>query len=347
MKSRSLVGICVCLAVSSPAWSQRKSEKPEGTEKVHRESKHPAVSPRIGITTPGVRIPFAGLKAEAELAMAPAWLAFTDSVIAPDLSKNTLARINARTNQPGDPITGFHKPCGGAANAFGTLWIPNCADGTVTRIDPKTAKITATLSVGVGTALPSVAATTDSLWVLTDDRTTLSRVDPQQNQVVAELRLPAGCNSLTFGESALWVTCPSENRVLKVDPQTNLVDKSIEVSAQPRALAIGENSVWVLCTKEGKVERIDPKTSKVLKTIALEVPGAEGGISLGQGSVWVTLAGFPLTRIDPATDKVVQQFYGEGGGAIHFGVNSVWLSNLKENTLWRLDPKRIAATLAE
>ena len=81
--------------------------------------------------------------------------------------------------------------------------------------------------------------------------------------------------------------------------------------------------------------------------IALEVPGAEGAIAIGQGSVWVTLPGFPITRIDPGTDRVVQQFYGEGGGAIQVGLNSVWLSNLKEKTLWRLDPKRIAATLAE
>jgi virginiamycin B lyase len=348
MTMRTLVGVCVCLTVSSAAaYAQRKSEKPEGTEKPRREMKRAAAAPRLGITTPGVQIPIAGLKAEAEFAMAPAWAAFTDSVLVPDLAKDTLERINAKTNKPGDPITGFHKPCGGAIGAFGSLWVPNCGDQTVARLDPKTGKITATVASGAGTALPSVAASSDSVWILSDDKTTLSRIDPQQNQVVAELRLPAGCNSLTFGETALWVTCPSEDRVLRVDPLANLVDKRIEVSAEPRAIAIGESSIWVLCRKEGKVERIDPKTYKVTKSIALGVPGAEGGIAIGQGSVWVTLAGFPITRIDPGTEKVVQQFYGEGGGAIQVGLNSVWLSNWKEKTFWRLDPKRIAATLAE
>jgi virginiamycin B lyase len=348
MTMRALVIACLCLTVSSAAASaQPKGDRAEGSEKPRKESKRPVTAPRLGVTTPGVRIPFSEIKAEAELPMAPAWVAFTDSVLAPDLSKDTIERINAKTNKPGDSIGGLHKPCGGAVSAFGSLWIPNCGDGTVARVDPKTAKITATVASGVGTELPSVAASADSVWVLSDDKTTLSRIDPQQNQVVAELRLPAGCNSLTFGESALWVTCPTEGRVLRVDPLANLVDKRIEVSAQPRALAIGESSVWVLCQKEGKVERIDPKTFKVSKTILLEVPGAEGGIVIGQGSVWVTLAGFPLTRIDPGTDKVVQQFYGEGGGAIQFGLNSIWLANLKEKTFWRLDPKRIAATLAE
>jgi len=344
---RTLIGFCVCLTVSTSAFGQRKSEKPEGTEKPRKESKHSVTTPKLGIATPGVRIPFAELKAEAEIPMAPTWVAFTDAVLVPDLSKDVIARINAKTNKPGEPIAGFHKPCGGAVSAFDSLWVPNCGDHTVARVDPKTAKITETIPSGVGTASPSVAATADSVWVLSDDKTTLSRVDPKQNQVVAEIRLPAGCNTLTFGETALWVTCPTEDRVLRIDPVANLVDKRIEVSAQPHALAIGEGSIWVLCQKEGKIERIDPKTYKVIKTIDLGVPGAEGGIAIGQGSVWVTLTGFPITRIDPGTDKVVQQFYGEGGGVIQVGLNSVWLSNLKANTFWRLDPKRIAATLAE
>jgi streptogramin lyase len=345
MMLRTVIFICVHLTIFS-AYAQRKTDKAEGAEKPRRESKRSAPAPRVGVTTPGVRIAFAELKAEAEIPIAPSWLAFTDSVVAPDLSKDTLERISPKTNKPGDPVSGLHKPCGGAVSAFGSLWVPNCGDQTVARLDLKSGKITATMAAGAGSALPSIAASADSVWLLTDDRTTLSRVDPQANQVVAELRLPAGCNSLMFGESALWVTCPSEG-VLRIDPKTNLVEKRIEVSPQPRALAIGEGSVWVLCQKEGKVERIDPKTNKVIKSIALEAPGAEGAIAIGQGSVWVTLAGLPLTRIDPGTDKVVQQFYGEGGGAIHFGLNAVWLTNLKEGTLWRLDPKRIAATLAE
>jgi virginiamycin B lyase len=95
------------------------------------------------------------------------------------------------------------------------------------------------------------------------------------------------------------------------------------------------------------LERIDPKTDKVIKTIELGVPGAEGSIAIGQGSVWVSQAGFPLTRIDPATDKVVQQFWGEGGGLVHFGLNSLWLGKVGGDKLWRVDPKRVAATLAE
>ena len=61
--------------------------------------------------------------------------------------------------------------------------------------------------------------------------------------------------------------------------------------------------------------------------------------------MWVTSFEFPLSRIDPATNAVAQQFYGPGGDAVRVGLGSVWLSNLRQGNVWRLDPKRIEATL--
>ncbi len=247
------------------------------------------------------------------------------------------------------PIAGIGKPCGGGVSAFTSLWVPTCGDKTISRIDTKAGKVTKKLAVGAGVVAPSIAATADSVWAFTDDKTTLSRIDPDQNAVVAEIRLPADCNSLTFGENSLWVTCPAENRVLRINPETNQVEKHIDTSATPKALVLGEGSVWVLCEKEGKIDRIDPKTNKIAKTIDLGAPAIAGGIADGLGSLWVTMQGFPLTRIDPTTDKekVLQQFYGDGGGAIQVGLGSLWLSNLNNGTLWRIDPKRVSATLAE
>ena len=353
---RILIGLCVALAVSA-------AQSGKG--------KHADSAPKQGIKTPGVQIPFASLKAEAELPLAPQWIVFSDTILIPNKAGG-LERLDAKTNKLVDPVPGVAKLCGGAATGFTSLWIPNCGEYGLTRLDAKVAadpkapnhskkateadveskpvKLAEPVRIdsGIGSASPAVAANPDSVWILSDDKTTLSRIDPDQNKIVSELRLPAGCNTLTFGETALWVTCPSENRVLRINPETTLVEKRIEVSPQPTALAIGESSVWVLCIKDGKIERIDPKTNKVTKTIETGVSGATtGGIAVGQGSIWVTLTGFPITRIDPVSEKVVQQFWGAGGGAIQFGAGSVWLTNLPEGTLWRLDPKRIFATLPE
>lgn len=308
---------------------------------------HGPATPKAGIKTPGIQIPFASLKAEAEVAAAPQWIGVADSLLLPNSAKGTLDRLDPKTNKPGEAIDGLRDPCGGAVTAFGSIWVPSCAAQSLVRVDPKTWKITGQAASGVGAALPALAATDDSIWVLSDNKTTLSRVDPDQNAVVAEIRLPANCNSLTFGETALWVTCPSEDRLLRINPQTNLVEKSIAVSGQPEAVAIGENSVWVYCRKEGRVERIDPKTNKSVKTIETSVAGAAGAMAFGLGSLWLTQEGFPLTRIDPQAETVAQQFWGAGGGAIQVAANALWLSNRNEKTLWRIDPKRVMATLAD
>jgi virginiamycin B lyase len=316
------------------------------TEKVSTHAK----APKGGIKTPGVQIPLENLKPEAQIPVeTPGWIAIGEAVIIPNQSKDVLVRIDPKTNKPLDPIPDFKKPCSGTIVAFGSIWVPNCGSQTVTRVDAKTGKNTATLSIGAAEVTMALASSTDSVWMITDAKTTLSRIDPVANQVVGELRLPAGCNTVAFGENALWVTCPSENRILRIDPNTNLVDKRIEVSAAPRAVAFGDNSVWVLCEKDGKVERIDPKTNKVIKTIELSVPNAGGNLAYSEGSLWVTQLGFPLTRIDTQIEKekVVQQFWGEGGGLISVAPGAIWLSNVNKGTVWRLDPKRVIATLAE
>jgi virginiamycin B lyase len=290
------------------------------------DKKPPApIVPKGGVKTPGVQIPIASLKPEEQIDAKPDWIGVGD-----------LAK----------PVAGLAKPCGRVVTAFGSLWVPNCGDQSLARLDPKKFEITAKIDSGVVPGVQSIAATSDSIWLFTDNRTTLSRVDPDTNQVVAEIRLEPGCTSLVFGETALWVACPHEDRVVRVNPQTNLVEKRIEVSSRPSTIAIGEGSIWVLCEKDGKVDRIDPKTNKVTKSIELQVPGG-GGIAFGLASLWLTQESFPLTRIDPATERVVQQFWGAGGGAIHISGNSLWLSNLKEKTIWRIDPKRVLATLAE
>jgi streptogramin lyase len=308
---------------------------------------HKSVVPKAGIKTPGIQIPFANLKAEAEFEAraTPDWIYFFNLAFAP--GKDAIEKIDPKTNNKSEPISGLTKPCGGMTAAFGSLWAPVCGTSSLARIDAKTYKVTNTVPTGVGSVRGVIAATTDGIWLLTDEKTTLSRIDPDQNLVVGELRVPAGCRSLTFGETALWLACPAGNKVLRINPATNLVEKSIEVSSQPEALAVAEGSIWALCRKDGKIDRIDPKTNKVSKTIELGVPNADGGIAFGDGFLWVTQTGFPLARIDVVSETVMQQFAGVGGGALAVSPGAIWLSNVKARTIWRIDPKRVIATLPD
>lgn len=311
--------------------------------------KDTAKTPKLGVTTPGIQIPISNLKPEAEIPLPAAFEGLVTGDVSFVLVKgaDTLLPLNTKTNKLEETISGFHKACGDPINGFGTIWVRNCGEDSIARLDAKTKKVKGSVPIVVAASADSMQASADSVWMLTDDKTTLARIDPDQNIVVAETRLPAACNSLLFAENSLWVTCPSEGKLLRVDPATNLVKERIEVSAEPISAAFGESSVWVYCKKEGKISRVDPKTNKVTKTIELKTPNLAGEIIFGEGFVWLSSPGFPITRIDPAADKVAQQFTGEGGGAIYFGANAIWVPNLKTNTLSRFDPKRIKATLAD
>jgi streptogramin lyase len=301
-----------------------------------------------GVKTPGVQIPMVSLQPEAEILLeAAAESVFVNGDAAFVATKSQLLPMNLKATKIDAAIGAFKAPCSNLINAFRSTWVPNCAESKIDRWDAKGAKITASVAVPVSSNRQSVAASADSVWVLGDEKTTLSRIDPDDNKVVAEIRLPVACNSILFAENAIWVTCPKDSKVFRVDPNTNVVVNRIEVPAQPTSLTFGEASVWVFCKTDGKIVRVDPKTNKVSATVELKTPGLDGEIAFGEGFIWASSPGFPLMRIDPASDKVVQQFVGDGGGQVYFGGGSVWAFNLKPNTLSRFDPKRIKATLAE
>jgi virginiamycin B lyase len=47
----------------------------------------------------------------------------------------------------------------------------------------------------------------------------------------------------------------------------------------------------------------------------------------------------PISEIDPATNKVVRQWEGNGGDSIRVAHGSIFLSNLRQHNVWRIDPK--------
>jgi virginiamycin B lyase len=311
----------------------------------------PAPPPRPGVKTAGVKIPIDKLKPDAvfQVGGRPDWLAVDEAAWVSNKPKDSVSRFDPATNKIVTTLElgNGKQPCSGLAVGFGSLWVPNCGDNTLARIDLKTNATTATIPTAIGDTEGSIATGAGSVWMMIDKKGTLARFDPDTNKVVAEISLVSGSYGLAFGEDALWVTSTEHNSVARVDPHTNLVAETIAVGKSPRFIAAGGGAVWVLNQGDGNVSRIDPKTNKVSATIEVGVPGEGGDIAAGEGSVWITSFEFPISRIDPATNTVVQQFYGKGGDAIRVGLGSVWLSNLEAGNVWRIDPRRIEATLPD
>ena len=303
---------------------------------------------RPGVTTPGVRIPITKLKPEAvyDFAGAPDWMAVDKEVWVSNSPKNMVARLDPKSAGATTFPVGKH-PCSGLAAGLGSLWVPNCGDSTVTRLDLTDGKTQATFRMTIADSEGGVAIGAGSFWMLTDTRGTLARVDPSNNRTVAEIYVAPGSFAVAFGGDAVWITSTEKNLLTRVNARTNVIEETIPVGPKPRFLTVGEGAVWTLNQGDGSISRVDMKTNKVVATIEAGIPGGGGEISAGEGSVWATSFEYPITRIDPSTNKVAQQFFGEGGDSIRAGLGFVWLTNIRAGTIWRIDPRRITATLAE
>ena len=337
MRKLSLV---VFIACASALAAQNAQQNPASA---------PVRPKRPGVTTPGVRIPITKLKPEAvyDVPGAPDWMAVDKEVWVSNSPKHTVSRLDPKSAAVMATIPVGQHPCSGLAAGFGSVWVPNCGDSTVTRLDLKDGKPQATFPMTIANSEGGVAIGAGSFWILTDTKGTLARVDPATNKTVAEIYVAPGSFAVAFGDNAVWVTSHEKSVLTRVNAQTNVVEETIAVGPKPRFLTVGEGSVWTLNQGDGSISRVDTKTNKVVATIEAGVPGGGGEISAGEGSVWVTTFEYPITRIDPSTNKVAQQFFGEGGDSIRVGLGWVWLTNIRAGNVWRIDPKRILATLAE
>ena len=270
----------------------------------------------------------------------PDWLVITEDAVWVTSSKvNHVARLDASSNKVSLIVT-IAKPCSGLSAGFGSIWVPSCGNHTLDRIDPQTGKIVAEIPAGPADSEGGVTAGDGSVWLVTDKQGLLARIDPQTNKVITKIQIPSGSYVPIFAEGSVWITSTEHNLLMRVDAQSNRVVASIPIGPQPRFVTVGAGSVWTLNQGDGTISRVDMKTNSLAATISAGIPGEGGEIAFGEGSVWATIFKIPITRIDPASNQVVQQWTGLGGDSIRVGHGSVWLSNLAQGNVWRLNPKQ-------
>ncbi len=268
----------------------------------------------------------------------PDWMAVTpDSVWVTSSRAGVITQLDAKTNQVGRTIP-VAKPCSGLLSAFGSLWIPSCGDHTLVRADPTTGSILARVAAGPADSEGGVTAGAGSVWLVTDSKSTLTRVDAATNQVQARITIPSGSYNPFFADGFVWVSSHDHDALIKVDPATNKVVATIPVGKGPRFLTYGAGSVWTLNQGDGTISRVDTASSRLSATIDAGIPGTGGEMAYGFDAVWATVMGFPITRIDPATNKVSAQWAGAGGDSIRTGFGSLWLTNLMTGIIWRFAP---------
>jgi YVTN family beta-propeller protein len=219
------------------------------------------------------------------------------------------------------------------------VWVANSGDGTVSRIDPATDQLVATIDVGGQHSNIDITSVDGAVWVTTAGDL-VQRIDSESNEVVATLDVPAPIHPAT-GFDAVWVSDYDAGSVTRIDPATNEVAATIPVpGSEPHGIAILDDSVWVAMDDTGDVVRIDPVTNQATATWRT---GSFGDLVGGFDSLWGPGPGGTILRIDPNTGSSVSIDVGSGRHyepELTVGDDAVWViaSGPDGSRLERIDP---------
>lgn len=240
------------------------------------------------------------------------------------------------------------RPCGAMVIAARSLWVIDCAGGTLNRIDLRTARLVATIPTGIPKLDKfelQLAAGAGSIWIASDEKGVISRVDPATNKVAATVAVDPDTSYLTYGFGAVWAVSLPGQTLQRVDPATNTVTKRTPLGKAPGFLAAGEGAVWVQEQGDGTLARIDPRSGAVTGRVTVGANLKYGDIDTGGGKVWLrTTDDQTFAVIDPKTMSIRARLgKPEGSGALRYTRSGVWTSAHDVHTLtWWPNPRQYA-----
>jgi YVTN family beta-propeller protein len=270
------------------------------------------------------------------------WLQVIDGAVWTALGEGSVVRLDNASGTPDATVDiGSGGVCTAMDGGFGSLWVGVCSDpAKVVRIDPRTAKISASIRLPGRQLVEegSVGAGEGAVWAVTEGTgKQLVKIDPTGNNRVKSFPVPAGVVAVRAGLGGVWLTDPLQGTVLRIDPGTGKILAEVPAGAGARFFAVGAGGVWVQNNADGTVTHIDPVTNKVVATIHVDEPIDGGDLAIGGGFVWARVSGSLVAKIDPKTDTVVAR-YGPaaGSGSVAANDEALWVTAHDINAIYRL-----------
>jgi streptogramin lyase len=137
---------------------------------------------------------------------------------------------------------------GALAFGSGSVWVRGL---DVTRLDPKTSEVTATVDLPLTQELPfapgdNLIEAGGSLWTV-DLNGTIYRVDPTKNEVaLPSIATKVPATDMAIGEGAIWVLSRLDASLVRVDLATGQTGPTVKLDGDPIAVAAGDGVVWVV-----------------------------------------------------------------------------------------------------
>lgn len=228
-------------------------------------------------------------------------------------------------------------PCGAMALLDDALWVADCKEGTLNRIDTRTAKKTATIATGIANPEGelNVVAGAGSIWVASDKKGVIARVDPVGNRVTASIAVDPGSFYLAFGFGSVWAVSNAHQSIQRIDPQTNAVVTRTELGREPGFLVAGAGAVWVQEQGDGTVARIDADTGQVTGRVKIGDNLKYGDIDAGGGKVWLRTTDDQVFVVLDAKSMAILERKGKaaGSGALRYTPSGLWTTAHDLHTL--------------
>ena len=153
-------------------------------------------------------------------------------------------------------------------------------------------------------------------------------------------RAPSGSGQ--DGDGSYWLATGG-GLLMEIDPRSHHIVQTATLGIQPASLAVGAGWVWVADANAAAVLRIDPDYPQARTVIRLPSAGAarrdsSAQVAVGDGAVWVAHGSARVTRIDPASGRVVASVDLPGASAVAIGADAVWAVSGERGDLVRIDP---------
>ena len=209
----------------------------------------------------------------------------------PGVGPNMLAVVDLATRRVEASVRVGTSP-NAIAYGHGSLWVANTDDETLSRIDPRTREVVAT--IGVGPAV-DLAIGPDAVWTANGIDGTVGRVDPESGVRIATIDLrgddpvvPNTVNAVAVGGGAVWAAVARS--VVRIDPATNRVARVVKLGTTPFFVRYGHGSVWAATSAE-RLLRIEPRTGDVTGATRTGFPEGlevlDEGVAVLADDAWV------------------------------------------------------------
>ena len=215
------------------------------------------------------------------------------------------------------------------------IWVANAGLGNVSKINPATNTVIATVPVGTGPE--GVAFDGTNIWVTNNGPDTVSKINPGTNtRTDVPLAFGANPRAVAFDGTSIWVANAGLNTVSKIDPATNTRTDFL-VDIFPFGVAFDGTNIWVIHFNPGRVTKINPVTGALIDTVLLAFPR---GVAFDGTSIWVTSSGSNnVTKIDPVSGDVIATVaVGASPRGVAFDGTNIWVTNSLTNNVSKIVP---------